>query len=213
MKKEIIILACTGAAAGLLAGCGKNQGEPADAGQKESETVAAAEQEMENWLPDEVEKMVSETEAREDLEQAMIDYYQIPEEERSETRYYYNYVDMDNNGEQEVFAMVISPSLSGTGGSSALWLGPDMEVKQSFTLVNAPILVTEEEKNGYKELILERSGGGAAAEVVMLTYENGEYTRVSDGKPVEDTEKLKGTAILCDDMSWEAAEGSLTLGD
>lgn len=59
------------------------------------------------WLPTGVVGIVSEREKLPELEQAIATYYDIPEEDLDGTRYYYNYVDLDNNGVEEIFAVVI----------------------------------------------------------------------------------------------------------
>ena len=65
-------------------------------------------------------------------------------------------MDLDDDGENEIFALAVGPSLSGSGGSSALLMKESGEVIQTFTLINPPVLVTDEIMNGYRELALVR---------------------------------------------------------
>ncbi len=166
------------------------------------------------WLPEGAVQMASETEPNEAVRTAIIDEYVIPEEEWEETRYYYNYVDLDDDGENEIFALAVGPSLSGSGGSSALLMKESGEVIQTFTLINPPVLVTDEIMNGYRELALVRSGGGAETEVVLLSYGNGAYETVSETETVIDPDLLSGTAILCNDLAADMESGNyLTLSE
>lgn len=201
MKKKIAELLCvTAVISALLVGCsgdsGTNDGSFADGA----------------WLPEGAVQRASETEPNEVVRAAIIDEYRIPGEEWETTRYYYNYVDLDDDGENEIFALAVGPSLSGSGGSSALLLKESGELIQTFSLVNPPVLVTDEIMNGYRKLALVRSGGGAETEVILLSWENGAYETVSGAETVTDPELLSGTAILCNDLAADMESGSfLTL--
>lgn len=166
------------------------------------------------WLPTGAVQMSSETEPNEAVRTAIIDEYMIPEDEWETTRYYYNYVDLDDDGVNEIFALAVGPYVSGSGGSSALLLKESGEVIQTFSLVNPPVLVTDEIMNGYRELALVRSGGGAETEVVLLSYGNGAYETVSETETVIDPALLSGTAILCNDLAADMESGNyLTLSE
>lgn len=166
------------------------------------------------WLPASAQRKASETVPNELVRAAIIDEYMIPEEEWEATRYYYNYVDLDDDGNNEIFVLAAGPSVSGSGGFSALLMEEGGEVLQTFTLVNPPVLVTDEIINGYRELALVRSGGGAETEVVLLSYGNGAYETVSETETVIDPNILSGTAILCNDLAADLESGNfLTLTD
>lgn len=154
------------------------------------------------WLPRGAECVNAETKPNTELKKAIIDYYQIPETEWSSTRYAYNYVDLNGDGTDEIFVVVMGPYTSGTGGDSALWVIPyaNMAVNQTFTLVNTPIVVSDQKTNGANELIVHRAGGGAASEYVRLTCSDGTYTSVADAKAVADLSAVTGKAILCGDL-------------
>ena len=166
------------------------------------------------WLPARAMQMASEKEPNELVRAAIIDEYMIPEDEWEMTRYYYNYVDLNDDGEKEIFALAVGPSVSGSGGSSALLLKENGEVMQTFTLVNPPVLVTDETDEGYHRLALMRSGGGAESEVVLLSWKNGAYENVSGAETTADPETLSGTAILCNDLAADMESGEfLTLSE
>lgn len=215
MKKKIAELICIAAViSGLLAGCARDLSgtSGSDASGENVQTHVEEENADTAWLPEGAVQMASETEPNEAVRTAIIDEYMIPEEEWEATRYYYNYVDLDDDGEKEIFALAVGPSLSGSGGSSALLLEENGEVIQTFTLVNPPVLVTDEVMNGYRELALVRSGGGAETEVVLLSYGNGAYETVSETETVIDPDLLSGTAILCNDLAADMESGNyLTL--
>lgn len=234
MKKKLAVMALALCVAGaVLTGCGQTSapaGEPenqteiqAPVSQPEQETddvepAGGTENTFTTWLPAGVEQVMSETEANPELEQAIIDYYEIPEEYWETTKYYYNYVDLNGDGAEEILAVVMGPYTSGTGGSSMLWLVPyaDMAVNQSLTLINTPIIVTKDAVNGKefgaRGLIVQRSGGGAEAEFVLLTCSDGYYKEVNDGEVLESLDGVAGTAIICNDLMADMESGNyLTL--
>ena len=238
MKRKLAVMALALCMAGAaLTGCGQAvapAGEPD--GQPENQTeiqapVSQPEQKADHaepaggtentftgWLPAGVEQVMAETEANPELEQAIIDYYEIPEESWEATKYYYNYVDLNGDGTEEILAVVMGPYTSGTGGSSVLWVLPyaDMAVNQSLTLINTPIIVTKDAVNGKefgaRGLIVQRSGGGAETEFVLLTCDDGVYKEVNDGEVLESPEGVEGTAIICNDLLTDMESGNyLTL--
>lgn len=236
MKRKLTVMALALCVAGAaLTGCGAAAapaGEPDSQNQTEIQApVSQPEQEAEHaepaggtentftgWLPAGVEQVMAETEANPELEQAIIDYYEIPEESWEATKYYYNYVDLNGDGTEEILAVVMGPYTSGSGGSSLLWVLPhaDMAVNQAFTLINTPIIVTKGAVNGQefgtKGLIVQRSGGGAEAEFVLLTCSDGFYKEVNDGEVLESLDNVEGTAIICNDLLADMESGEyLTL--
>lgn len=173
------------------------------------------------WLPQGMEQVMAETEPHKLLRQAIIDYYEIPEEFWEQTKYYYNYVDLNGDGTEEIFAVVMGSYTSGTGGNSALWCWEyegEMKIIQAFTLVNTPVIVTKEALNGReygaRGLIMRREGGGAETEIVQLACSDGVYTNVADAPVIENIEDIQGTAILCNNLIKDMENGNfLTLAD
>lgn len=226
MKKKLVLAILTVSLFSIATGCGtgaKKQEKSdksipttqtqAPAKEIAEDTISTSDDSYLSWLPAGATQMQSEIEPNEALKKAVIDYYEIPEESWGDTRYYYNYVDLDGDGTQEIFAVIIGMYTSGSGGDSALWCQEKdggMEIRQAFTLIRTPILVTEKTK----DLILERGGGGAPAEIVELTCKDGIYDNVSDAKAIANTDGIKGTAILCNDLAADMESGKyLTLAD
>lgn len=171
------------------------------------------------WLPKDVTQEFSETEPNEQLSQTIIDHYQIPEDAWESTKYYYNYVNLDGDGKEEIIAVVMGSYTSGSGGDSALLLSETdgrLVIEQAFTLVSTPIIIAEDGTSGLtsdkKVLILKRVGGGAEAEIVGLSSSDGVYTNVSDAVVIENLDMVKGTAILCNNLIHDMESGNyLTL--
>ena len=101
----------------MLAGCGGNDAEAEQTAQ--TEQVEQTEQTLEQVLEEhflaaedaeDVATVVSQyAEKTPDpaLAEFLISYYQIPDEEQSKTRYYYNHIDLNEDGTDEIFVVVV----------------------------------------------------------------------------------------------------------
>lgn len=151
-----------------------------------------------------ITSVYAESEPNPELEKLIIDYMQIPDDFLAQTKYYYNYVDLNGDGTDEIFTVVMGPYTSGTGGSTALHVivapSGEMNVNQEFTLITTPIIISDKFTKGCREIIVMRSGGGAESEYVVLTASDGQYTSVNDGTVIKSLEDVSGTAIISNDI-------------
>jgi hypothetical protein len=165
-------------------------------------------------LPEGIKGIKAESKPNKELVQLIKDYYEIPEEFSETTRYYYNYVDLNNDGENEIFVVVMGPYTSGTGGNSALWVvesAGKLHVNQDFTIINTPVIISDNISNGAKELIVPYYGGGAKSQYSVLKCNDGYYSRVSDGKMIDTIDGIKGTAIIANDILKEVEANMIGL--
>jgi len=197
----------------LLAGCTTSIEAPS-----QLETVPAIDEKVEGEIISEgIKNLYAETKVYPELEALIIKEYDIPEEFWSRTRYYYNYVDLNSDGKNEIFVVVMGPYTSGSGGSSALIVHPiddELNVNQQFSLVRTPVIISDTSTNGSKEIIALRSGGGVESSYVKLTCSDGYYTNVSDGKEINNLDNITGTAIIANDIVEDLDNGvAITLGN
>ena len=183
----------------LAMGCGarQNVSETASAMETGSAMETASAMETGSGIP-------SETAPNEELRQLLIAYYEIPEEDLESTRYYYNYVDLNDDGTEEILALAMGPYTSGSGGSSALWIAQTdkgLQVTTAFSVFNAPVIISDTITNGYHELVVPYYGTDAEEEYSILSCQNGTYTNVPDGTLVNSLNHIQGTTILANDFS------------
>ena len=212
----------------VLTGCGaekapaETQPEVTAKAETQVQTEAPAEAQLptlpksENtlWVPEGTELRMAQTEHYPELAAVIAETYGIPQEEWGGTRYYYDYVDLNDDGVEEIFAVVMGMYTSGSGGDSALIVQPaaGMTVSQQFTLVRSPILVSDGLTNGAHDLIFLRSGGGSEPAFVRLTSTDGIYGNPADAEVLPNLNGITGTAILCNDAAADLSSGSaLTL--
>ena len=209
----------------MLTGCGvrtapaaaETQAESTPAVQTEAPTeaqTAVPRNENTLWIPEGSQLRLARTEHDPDLAALIAETYGIPEESWESTRYYYDYVDLNDDGVEEILAVVMGMYTSGSGGDSALIIHPaaGMTVSQQFTLVRAPILISDQMTNGAHDLIFLRSGGGSEPAFVRLTGTDGIYTNPADAEVLSSLDGITGTAILCNDIAADLNSGNaLTL--
>lgn len=200
-----------------VGGCGNMQGQTKEDG-------PAAEQELqEHYISAEedqavpmVEVVYSEDEDYPALAAFLKEYYQIPDEYCSETRYYYNYTDLDEDGEQEIFAVVIGEYTGQPSGDPALILsvgeGDAFEVIESFASIQTPVTVSEVMTNGWHELIYYGHGRDEQDGYRIFRYnpDGGYQTELSE--ITDEIEPVGGRRILSDNLIDDMDKGDyLTL--
>lgn len=153
----------------------------------------------------------AESERNAALEKTIIDYFEIPKEDFETTKYYYNYVDLDGDGKNEILTVVMGPYSSGSGGSTALHVtkkdNGELQVEQALTLIQTPIIISDEVTNGSKEIVVMNSGGGAEGNYITLTANKGIYNSVNEGTPSKGLDGITGKAIINNDIAQDMEEG------
>lgn len=147
------------------------------------------------WIPEDIRRTTSGMKKFPPLERAIMKTYGISEEERKNTRYAYEILDLDGDGTLDVLAIVSGPYTSGTGGDSALWgtfRNGTFEVKQTFTLMRLPLIVTTDPIS----LIVRRSGGGAPSKIVRLDLKNGKFVESQDENVMKNLKKDNAVVLF-----------------
>lgn len=166
-------------------------------------------------LSDYIVDVMAETEKYPALEQLIIDTYKIPEDFYARTKYYYNYIDLNHDGKDEIFVVIMGPYTSGSGGSSAMIVYPvdgQLYINQKFTLMQTPVIIAENFNSGADDIIFYRSGGGIEGSYVKMVCHDGEYTSVNDATPIDSLDDIYGYAILSNDLTKDMDNGNfLTL--
>lgn len=158
----------------------------------------------------EIINLKSETVRNPELEKSIKKVMELASDELKETRYYYNDVDLDGDGQNEVFVQLVGMYVSGTGGDTGLLFRQrdgHYEHVQTFTLVRNPVIVSNNRTNGWRDLIMEMSGGGAELTQVKLQFDGRKYPAVSDGTKVKESEQVNGTALIHNDIAQDFEEG------
>ncbi len=159
-------------------------------------------------LPNTITPLLGESTPYPLLQEFIIDTYDIPEDYYSKTKYYYNYVDFNGDGHDEIFAVVMGPYTSGTGGSSAFIafeFDGQLQAITNFTLIHTPVIISDQATKGMQDIIVMKAGGGAEATFVKLTSTGeGHYTSVNAGEIINDISNVHGRAIIANDLMYDS---------
>ncbi|WP_313757276.1 hypothetical protein [Tissierella sp.] len=149
-----------------------------------------------------IEYKPSETEKSEELEKIIIDYLQYDKKEDEELEYFYNYIDLNGDEKEEIFVYLIGKSVSGSGGSTALIIDKEShKIISNFTLVQNPIIISEEKTNGWNNIIMNVSGGGVESFYAKLGFDGEKYpSNPSMASEVEEGSVVKGIAIISENI-------------
>lgn len=151
-----------------------------------------------------LEYVKSETKRDEKLEEAFSKVYEL-EKDRDDIRYYYNKIDLNGDENPETFVFLVGMPVCGSGGcSGAIFSSEDEEYEfiSKFSLVNNPIIISEEKTNGWNDIIMHVAGGGIESFYARLKHDGENYPSNPSVQPaVESGTVLKGTSIISDDIS------------
>lgn len=146
------------------------------------------------------------------LAEFLIAYYQVPEEEQARTRYYYNYIDLNEDGTDEIFAVVIGDYTEGkSGGAPAVILNVDGDghftVLEAFAEINTPVMISTNVTNGWRDIILDRYGlhDGDGYLICQYQPEGGYQTEYNE--LVEELEPIPCTQILSNNLIDDMDQG------
>lgn len=151
-----------------------------------------------------IEYICSETQRDIKLEEALIKEFDL-EQHKDSIRYFYNKVDLDGDGTPEIFAYIVGPNVCGTGGCSAVIYkqeDKDYDLFAKFSLVNNPVIISNNKTKGYRDIIMNVYGGGIESFFALLKYDGSTYPSNPSIQPkVESGTKVEGVAIIADDIS------------
>lgn len=142
---------------------------------------------------------------RAQIKRLLAEYYQLTPEAKSATVFTYAAADLNDDGQEEILAVVKGPYTSGSGGSSALLMQKTngmLQVKQDFTLVNTPVMMTDAEQYGYHNLVFPYYGGGQSFVWSQVTYNGKNYANINQGELLADSQSVDWHVLLAEDNPW-----------
>ena len=149
----------------------------------------------------------SETAKDSKLEQAILRELQDyrPSSSDQYLRYYYNRVDLNDDGKPEVVVYLVGSYACGSGGCTSLIFTPTSQgyrLLSQHTVVNAPILVTPQKTARWKDLVILVSGGGATRQYTRTRFNGRTYPGNPSVQPtVPANTTLQGQALVANAFS------------
>lgn len=158
-----------------------------------------------------VESVFAETMANPALEKAIaqeLDGYEYcPAKglESNGTRYFYNETDLNGDGNAEAIAYLVGSYTCGSGGCTTLIfepIGTEYQLVSRLSLVNHPMIVSDQTTQGWKDLILPVAGGGAEADYHVLRFDGSGYPGNPSVAPVVPIgTKITGQAVITHEIT------------
>lgn len=256
MKKKVMILFFTSAIlTSALAGCGCGRGNTG-ADQDNNTNINGTEEmtqeefgtetinDTENTgsqmqlgsaveIPQGFDGQLAETEPHGQLERVIADYCGVAQEDYTNVRYYYNYVDLNGDSKNEILALVFGENVTGIDGNVLLWIdGAEDDnftkdsVKQSFANVSAPVFISNHMTEGYRDLILANYTDAAAGNANGNTQADNQDTvqarnqvqpknaaaaQTGDANTQTNTAQ-EGTAVTTSENGTEQPAGTASMG-
>ncbi len=136
-------------------------------------------------IPASFDGQLAETDAHGQLEMVIAEYCNLAEDDYSAVRYYYNYVDLNGDGQNEILALVLGQDITGIDGNLLLWLEGEEDsvtadaVLQAFRQVGTPVYISNHMTNGYRDLIIPEHSDTVGA---MAGAESGADSQADTGE-------------------------------
>lgn len=224
MKKKNWLYALLVMLSGMLLTACTN--EATQDGTKSTQQTEGEEEITEDDIPESTQYPVSEADTEtvyaekerdEQLEQLLIDYYQLPEEYQGITRYYYDDIDLNEDGEKEFIVVVVGEYTECSGGDPALILKKDVDgyqILESFDYVRTPVYVSKATSDGWYDLIFPAYGGEEGTGFRVFHYKEGVGYQNDTMEFIEDMDpEFCGKKILANNFIDDMDKGNyLTLG-
>ena len=120
--------------------------------------------------------------------------------EPKDRKFQFYKIDLNNDGNEEIFVRFISSYFCGSGGCTFLLLDKYGEVITKFTVTRAPIFVESTQVNGWSVLLVKDAGV-----FKELTYENGSYPSNPSVLPKAPYDAPSGHAqVMFDDSFYQS---------
>lgn len=109
---------------------------------------------------------------------ALGSYLAAQNESIDDTKYQMETIDLNDDGNDDAIVLLTGPMWCGTGGCTLLifqGLKDSARFVSDSSLVRGPITVSSSRTNGWRNLIITVSGGGAVPGRVALKFDGGKY--------------------------------------
>ena len=128
--------------------------------------------------------------------------------EAGEISYALGWSDLDGDGSEEAIVYLAGPYFCGTGGCNLRVLtqaGPMWRSVGDVSVSRTPVRVLDTRSNGWKNLTVEISGGGAAPATVLLEFDGENYPDNASVAPAAEAGSA-GTEVIAADPTFMTAQ-------
>lgn len=145
-----------------------------------------------------------------ELAEFLASYYQIPYEYQTETRYYYNYVDLNEDGAEEIFCVIIKDYEWGNESGPALLVQKEENgflVLEDFGVIVTPVLISDNMTNGWHDVIYQVDGEGLETGYQICHYVTDRGYQTEENEWADEPVQVSGTRILSNNLIDDMDQG------
>lgn len=164
-----------------------------------------------NPINDKIRGYYSETVAYPLLEKEIIDELDLENMDMTGTRYYYNFVDLNDDGMDEIIVQLNGEYNTTKDGDTVLIVkqtntkddeedDDGFDVIAKYTAFANPVIVSDKKTNGYRDLIFMEPDSDPTT-YKKVTFDKKDYGKMSDAKTVNNIDDITGVALLCNDVA------------
>lgn len=157
-------------------------------------------------LTGKIERISPLKEKNQKVEEALIVSMDLGFDEVKNTKYCYNFIDINNDGKNELFVELYGKYVSGTGGNTALIFenkNGRYKLLQRFSVVHNPVIISDKKTNGFNDIIMYVCGGGAECGYAVLKYDGKNYpSNPSVEEKLPQNAEVYGKEIMNDDFMY-----------
>lgn len=164
-----------------------------------------------NPINDNIRGYYSETTPYPLLESEIIDELDLENMDMTQTRYYYNYVDLDDDEIDEIIVQLNGEYNTTDDGDTLLIVkqtntandnqdDDGFDIIAKYTAFANPVIVSDNTTNGYRDLIFMNPKSNPTT-YSKVTYGKDGYGKMSDAKTLNNLDNITGVALLCNDIA------------
>jgi hypothetical protein len=121
-------------------------------------------------------------------------------------RYLYNTIDLNGDGRNEVITYLVGSPVCGTGGCTLMIFQPtgsgSYRLISRLTIVNNPIVISDTQTNGWRDLVLYAAGGGPTPGYHILKFNGSTYpSNPSTAPGLPQGTIVTGRAVIANQIS------------
>lgn len=116
-------------------------------------------------------------------------------------RYALAWHDLDGDGAEEALIYLVTSYYCGSGGCPTLVLtpaGPVWREVGNISVSRTPVSVLDSKTNGWKDITVDISGGGAGSGIALLKFDGKAYPRNPTVPPATPA-KARGTVVIAEE--------------
>lgn len=199
----------TGSGSGSGTGTGsESSGTNTNANGAGTAVTGTAQASKSNPINDDIEGYYSETAAYPLLENEIIDELDYENLDMTSTRYYYNYVDLNDDGVDEILVQLNGEYNTTEDGDTLLIVEQNkadeddeddgFDVEETFTAFVNPVVISDNKTNGYRDIIFMNADGTTYSKI---EYGKDGYKDMKDAITLQNLDGITGVALLDNDIA------------